>query len=180
MTTMYHPHVAAVSETLVLLFLCGAAAHIDRRVMILPTSLNVALGVAGLTFQSLREAALSTDAILGILVSATIPILVREAFFKLRKIEGLGLGDVKFSAAAGARTGWNDFPVFLFISSMAALLYAAARCALSRPIGRRERLPFGPFLAIGLLATVTARNALGQPIIDTIGSYLWLHGSSAG
>ena len=177
---MYHPYIAAAAKSLVLIVLCGAAAHIDKRAMILPTSINVALGMAGLTFQSLRESTLSTDALWGILLGATIPILVRGAFFKLRDIEGLGLGDVKFSAAAGAWTGWNDFPVFLFVSSMAALIYAAARFALLRPIGMSERIAFGPFLALGLLATMAVRSAIGQPVIDMIGSYLWLHGSSPG
>jgi leader peptidase (prepilin peptidase)/N-methyltransferase len=177
---MSHPYVAAAAESFVLVLLCGAAAGIDKRTMILPTSINVALGAAGLTFQSLREAALPTDALLGILVGATIPIVVREVFFRLRSVEGLGLGDVKFMAAAGAWTGWNDFPVFLLVSSIAGLMYAVSRYALLRPVGLSERIPFGPFLAIGLLATVAARNAIGHPIIDMIGSYLWLHGSSGG
>jgi hypothetical protein len=43
---------------------------------------------------------------------------------------------------------------------MAGLIYAAARYALLRPIGMSDRIAFGPFLAMGLLATMAARKSL--------------------
>ena len=160
-----------VFEFVILLILASLAARIDLRAMILPDSINAALALAGLGFQILRQATPPTDSLFGILLGGAIPALVRGAFFKLRNVEGLGLGDVKFSAAAGAWTGTYDFPVFLFISSIAALTYAAPRSLLASPVRSSERIIFGPFLGVGLLITMMFRYGLGQPIIDAIAAY---------
>ena len=64
-----------------------------------------------------------------------------EAFFRLRGVEGLGIGDAKLFAAAGAWLGWQALPPVLLIASVMGLVFAA--------VTRGRELAFGPWLAAG-------------------------------
>jgi leader peptidase (prepilin peptidase)/N-methyltransferase len=79
---------------------------------------------------------------------------VREIYRFARGRNGLGLGDVKLLAAAGAWISWDGLPSVLFIASVTALAACLILWLLDlRPrlrLGSDERIPFGIFLAIGL------------------------------
>lgn len=51
---------------------------------------------------------------------------VREAYFRLRGREGLGLGDVKLAAVAGAWTGWQGLTHVVLLAAVAALAWVVA------------------------------------------------------
>jgi len=72
----------------------------------------------------------------------------------LRKFQGLGLGDVKLLAASGIWIGIAGVPVQLVIASLGALSAAGVLKLAGSAITRQTALPFGPFLALGLLATL--------------------------
>ena len=72
--------------------------------------------------------------------------LIREAYFRLRGIDGLGFGDVKLAAALGILLGTSGFAWSLFIASVAGLLLVAAAAVFLRKRDL-DRLPFGAFLA---------------------------------
>jgi leader peptidase (prepilin peptidase)/N-methyltransferase len=74
--------------------------------------------------------------------------LVREAYWRWRGREGLGLGDVKLAAAAGAWTGWEHLADVVLLAAAGGLSFAIA-LALARHgrLSGSERLPFGTFLA---------------------------------
>ena len=67
---------------------------------------------------------------------------------RLRGREGLGGGDAKLLAAAGAWIGASGLPSVLFGAAVAALLAAAALALAGREMRRDTALPFGPFLAL--------------------------------
>ena len=72
------------------------------------------------------------------------------AYRALRGRDGLGLGDAKLFAAAGAWLGWQALPSVVLIGSATALgLAIGARC-LGRKIAWSQRLAFGPHLALAL------------------------------
>jgi leader peptidase (prepilin peptidase)/N-methyltransferase len=79
---------------------------------------------------------------------------VREIYRLVRGRDGLGLGDVKLLAAAGAWISWDGLPSVLFIASATALTTWLVLWRLGlRPrlqLSSAERIPFGIFLAIGL------------------------------
>ena len=64
--------------------------------------------------------------------------------------EGLGLGDAKLFAAAGAWVSWEGLPSVLLLAAAGALAWhlGAARWGGRRLEGRE--LPFGPYLAAAL------------------------------
>jgi leader peptidase (prepilin peptidase)/N-methyltransferase len=74
--------------------------------------------------------------------------LVREVYRRLRKREGLGLGDVKLAAAGGAWVGWINLSDVVLLAVVAALGFACARAIVQRNgLSGTERIAFGAFLA---------------------------------
>jgi leader peptidase (prepilin peptidase)/N-methyltransferase len=66
---------------------------------------------------------------------------------------GMGWGDVKLAALIGLATG---FPLVFVAIIMAAILGGIVAVALlvARRRGRREMIPFGPFLAVAAMVTL--------------------------
>ncbi|MGB5924819.1 MAG: prepilin peptidase [Dehalococcoidia bacterium] len=70
---------------------------------------------------------------------------------------GMGWGDVKLAALIGLATG---FPMVFVAIIMAAILGGIVAVALliARKRGRREMIPFGPFLAVAAMVTLLWGN----------------------
>ncbi len=69
---------------------------------------------------------------------------------------GMGFGDVKLAFVLGlalAWLGWGDLVVGFFLSFLYGAVVSLALVA-ARVRGRREHVPFGPFLAAGTLTAV--------------------------
>jgi leader peptidase (prepilin peptidase)/N-methyltransferase len=145
-----------------LCLLCAVLALIDIRDGIIPDWLN--LSVAGL---GLAKVVIVGGLVAGIEAAgegAAIGLifwLLRRLYFGLRKIQGLGLGDVKFLAAAGIWIGVAGLPILLLIAALTALAAAAIMQLAGRDMTRRTSLPFGPFLTIGLLLALVVQQIMG-------------------
>jgi leader peptidase (prepilin peptidase)/N-methyltransferase len=145
-----------------LLFACAMIVlfAIDLRHRILPNVITlpgIAVGFA-LSFV-LPPGWLSS--LIGALAGGGVLFAIAEAYYRLRGIEGLGMGDVKMLAMIGAFLGWPLMLLTLVLASFAGSLLGLALMASGRG-GMKAALPFGTFLAVGaLVAAVT-----GQPILD--------------
>jgi leader peptidase (prepilin peptidase)/N-methyltransferase len=124
-----------------------ALGWIDRRHTVLPDVLTlplVALGLAAAWAMAPEElgdrVAGAASGYLGLWAVAWI-------YRRLRDREGLGLGDAKLLAAAGAWVGVSGLPSVLAGAALAALAAAGALMAAGKPLDRHSALPFGPFLA---------------------------------
>jgi prepilin signal peptidase PulO-like enzyme (type II secretory pathway) len=90
--------------------------------------------------------------IVGAVVGYVFMIAVEFLYRHLRGRSGLGRGDAKLFAAAGAWVGWAGLPLVLLIAAGSGLVVAVA-------IGRRDSpIPFAPFLALGILTTFAAHR----------------------
>ena len=139
--------------------LCAAIALIDIRHGIIPDGLNLA--IAGLGFVKAAVAGglgAGAETIVGAIAVGAILCLLRRLYFAWRKIDGLGLGDVKLLAASTPWIGIAGIPMLLLIASLAALAAAGGLRLAGQTMTRQTSLPFGPFLAIGLLMTVAAQQ----------------------
>jgi leader peptidase (prepilin peptidase)/N-methyltransferase len=67
----------------------------------------------------------------------------------LRGRAGLGLGDAKLLAAAGAWLGMEALPSVMLWACGSALLAVLIAAAFRLPVEGATRIPFGPFLALG-------------------------------
>ena len=135
--------------------LCAAVTWIDIRDGIIPDWLNVAIAVLGLA-RVIMTADLFTaiEAVGEGIAIGAIFWLLRRLYFAYRGIQGLGLGDVKLLAAAGIWVGVAGIPIVLLIGTVTALACAGVTQLSGRALTGRTSLPFGPFLAAGLLLTV--------------------------
>jgi len=127
-------------------------AWIDIRDGIIPDWMNLAIAVLGLANAFLlggRDAAF--EAIGEGAAIGAVFWLLRRLYFALRKVDGLGLGDVKFLAAAGIWVGVAGLPMLLLVATLTALTCAGLMQLAGRSLTARTSLSFGPFLAIGLL-----------------------------
>lgn len=135
--------------------LCAVLAWIDIRDGIIPDWLNLAIAALGLIKTLATDDALAAAAAFGegILIGAVFWLL-RRLYFAFRGIQGLGLGDVKFLAAAGIWVGLAGIPLVLLIATITALACAGVLQLSGRALTARTSLSFGPFLAAGLLVAV--------------------------
>ncbi len=84
---------------------------------------------------------------LGIALGGGLPLITAEVYYRLRGIEGLGMGDVKMLAMIGAFLGWQAMLMTLMIASIAGSLVGGI--LLLRGAGMKHTLPFGTFLVAG-------------------------------
>ena len=130
-----------------------ALAVIDARKKILPDPISLPLipiGLATVTFLEPKQLpAHLIGAVLGFLTLAAIAWTYR----RVRGREGLGLGDAKLFAAAGAWLGWPALPGVLLMAALAALTVALARSAFGDRLDAADEIAFGPYLASAIWAS---------------------------
>jgi len=128
-------------------------ALIDARHMYLPDVLTLPLLLLGLILASSYDIFDPVSHGIGALLGAVAFALVRWVYFLLRGIEGLGLGDVKLFAAAGAWLGWQGLPSVLLIAGVTGLIFALIKQRGRQTSSTKRSIAFGPFLATGVWIT---------------------------
>lgn len=125
--------------------------YMDVRYFLLPNRANIAFAVLGTLYQGLTVDWSSSDSILsaagysalGAFFGAGIFLLTRFVSLKWKGVEGIGWGDVKFSAAAGIWLG--PAGVGFMIGGAAAILLLVGGLVIvvtRRPL-KDFYLPFG-------------------------------------
>jgi leader peptidase (prepilin peptidase) / N-methyltransferase len=129
-----------------------AVAVADARALIIPDKLTIAAFLLALTNAANEGLAsmpenIAVAALRG-LVLALAFFALREIYLRLRHRHGIGLGDVKLAAVAGAWLDWTLIPVAIEIAALAALIvYIANQLVRRRPLCAAAKLPFGLFFA---------------------------------
>ncbi len=93
------------------------------------------------------------DAVLGAAAGSGLLWVVAEGYFRLRGREGMGLGDVKMMAMAGAFLGLKRTLLTILAGSLLGSLIGLLFIALFHK-GRDYELPFGTFLGAGALLVI--------------------------
>ena len=86
------------------------------------------------------------DAIIGAVAGYASLWSVFQLFRLITGKEGMGYGDFKLFAAAGAWLGWQMLPLVLLLSAVVGASVGVALIVLRRH-GRSVPIPFGPYLA---------------------------------
>jgi leader peptidase (prepilin peptidase)/N-methyltransferase len=131
-----------------------ALAFIDQETGLLPDDITLPLVWAGLLL-NLNGAFVSLpESVVGAIAGYLSLWLVYWAFKLLTGKEGMGYGDFKMNAAAGAFLGWKMLPLVILLSSVVGVVFGALQMLAAR--GRWDggfRFHFGPYLAIaGIVA----------------------------
>ena len=129
-----------------------ALAAIDLRALLLPDALTLPLVPAGLAAAWLIDPGLLPHHVLGAALGFAVFAAVGWLYSRLRGREGLGPGDAKLLAAAGAWVSWAGLPSVVLLAGLAAL--AAVVLAGIVPGGggmpaRDRPIAFGAYLALG-------------------------------
>lgn len=117
----------------------------------IPNWISLPLIVGGLLYASIGKTFKTLIVHLAGAVIAYTFILALNAWWQYtRGSDGIGMGDAKLLAAAGAWLGLFALPFVLLIASSSALLTLLVwGLIMNRGINRHQHLPFGPFIAIG-------------------------------
>lgn len=119
-------------------------ASIDLQAYRLPDCITFPLIAAGL-LSSIRIAVPDfAERAMGVVAGYFIISATNGIYHALRGRQGLGLGDAKLTAAAGAWLGWAALPLFLLMASMGGLAWAVQRLLRRQSV---DPLPFGIPLA---------------------------------
>ncbi len=144
-----------------LLFACAMIVlfAIDLRHHILPNVITLPGIIAGFLFSVFLPPGW-LPSLIGLAAGGGILFAIAETYYRLRGVEGLGMGDVKMLAMIGAFLGWQLMLLTLVLASLAGSMVGIAILASGKG-SMKFALPFGTFLAVGaLVAAVT-----GEPIV---------------
>jgi leader peptidase (prepilin peptidase)/N-methyltransferase len=157
------PLAALVSMTIVLIY-------IDLEIQILPDVIDLPGIVIGLLVGSMHLGALHPDLVLaktlmdsvtGAIVGSGVLLAIALTYKLLRKVEGMGLGDVKMMAMLGATLGWQPLLPLMVLASVSGALVGVFVAWKTRK-GMQVALPFGVFLGLAFLAMIFFGNELSE------------------
>lgn len=155
LTVGFIPIAALVSMTIVLIY-------IDLEIQILPDVIDVpgiAIGLIagalhlGALYPELLLSATLLESLLGAIAGAGVLLAIGLSYKLVRRIEGMGLGDVKMLAMIGAAVGWQPLFPLLVLASMSGAMTGLIVAAKS-PKGMLVALPFGVFLGLAFLVVL--------------------------
>jgi leader peptidase (prepilin peptidase)/N-methyltransferase len=128
-------------------------ALIDLRYLEVPDAISLPLIAAGLTATWwIEPQAVLEHAVAAVSAAAAIWLL-GEAFRRLRRVAGIGGGDVRLFAAAGAWVGLAALPGVVFLSGIYGLLATVVLVNLDW-VAWRDRIPFVPAISAALWTVV--------------------------
>ncbi|HEX7167519.1 MAG TPA: prepilin peptidase [Acidimicrobiales bacterium] len=155
---------AALPAFLVLVASLVALSAIDLDTFTLPRKIIYVTAAAGLVLLGIAAVVDGdfrgmVEGIAGGAIAFTILLVIHVI-----SPRGMGFGDVRLAGLLGLYLGWIELPlvgVGLFLSFLVASVIGIG-LMLIRGRGRKERIPFGPFLAAGALLAIW----FGTPILD--------------
>jgi leader peptidase (prepilin peptidase) / N-methyltransferase len=125
-----------------------AITLIDLERQIIPDAISLPGILAGLLANLATGRVSWVDSLLGILVGGGVFLAIAVVGSWLAGQDAMGGGDIKLAAMLGAFLGWKVLLLSLFVSAIGGGILAAILMG-SGLRGRKDPLPFGPFLAAG-------------------------------
>lgn len=130
-----------------------ALAIIDHRHLILPDGLTLPLIPAGLAVAYLIEPGLLSTHLMGAIIGLIVFLGITWSYRYFRGRDGLGIGDAKLLAGAGAWLGWTALPGVVLLAACSALCMALVQPLFGGKIATTGEIAFGPHLALAFWAS---------------------------
>jgi leader peptidase (prepilin peptidase)/N-methyltransferase len=155
-----------------LLFVCALIVLfvIDLHHQILPNRITLPGLAVGLAISVFLPPGWRS-AIAGALFGGVFPYLIAEAYLRLRGREGMGMGDFKMLAMAGAFLGWPLIYLVLMLACVMGVAIGGGLLLMTRR-GIGTRIPFGTFIAAVALIAVFAGPQMIAAYDRAIAAYL--------
>lgn len=137
---------------------------IDLKHFIIPNELTFPLMIIGF-FKSFDPNLNQTifpnyiNSLIGGVFGYLIIWLIIFFYKKVRKKEGMGLGDAKLLAVVGFWFGWFSIPFTIFMSSVVALIFVLPSL-INKSRKMSSQIPFGPYIIIAVIFYVSFSNQI--------------------
>ena len=143
-----------------LLFGCSLIVlfFIDLHHRILPNVITIPGTILGFVLSFVTPPGW-VSSLIGLVIGGLIPLVLAELYLRIRKIEGLGMGDVKMLALIGAFLGWQLVLLTLALASFMGSIVGVG-LIVARRGDMKLALPFGTFLAIAAMVAAVGGDAL--------------------
>ena len=135
-----------------------ALFFIDLRHRILPNVITVGGTIVGFILSFVTPPGW-VSSLIGLVIGGLIPLALAEAYLRVRKVEGLGMGDVKMLALIGAFLGWKLVLLTLALGSFLGS-FVGLGLIVTRRGDMKLALPFGTFLAIAAMISASVGDSL--------------------
>lgn len=132
---------------------------IDYDLQIIPDGLTLILGILGLVYLA---AVIVPNEGFPALIPRGIGFILGGGLFLLIAVVsngGMGGGDIKLMAVLGLWFGWKHLLLLIMLSFISGALISVALLAFKIK-GRKEAIPFGPFIALAAYLTSLFGNEL--------------------
>ena len=126
---------------------------IDWRKGVLPDVLTLPLIPFGLAVAAMQEFGDFRAHAIGAVAGFAVLEAIRRLYKSLRGRDGLGFGDVKLLAAAGAFVAWDGLPSVILIGAISTLIVVLLAPLTGSTYEYQQRIPFGPGLCLGIWLT---------------------------
>ena len=146
---------------------------IDFDFQIIPDEISFMLMIVGILSSSFNFILGDTiwqrvlNSFLGLFAGGGFLIAVAFVGKLIFKKDAMGGGDIKMMAGVGAFIGWQQVLFAIFIASFLGSIVGISLMLLKK-IGRKQEMPFGPYLALGSYLT------LFLPSFSTILKYIFI------
>jgi leader peptidase (prepilin peptidase)/N-methyltransferase len=125
-----------------------ALAATDLKFLLLPDFLTFPLIPFGLLVTWVYDPPMLLPNVIGAGAGYVFVVLLRHIYWRLRRREGMGLGDAKLLAASGAWVSWSGLPSVILLGALAGLGFALLEARRDGPLSLTNRVPFGAFLCL--------------------------------
>ena len=137
-----------------------ASIFIDIKHLLLPDTMTLSLLWLGLLWNLSNGFTSLENAVIGAVMGYVVLWCIAWLFKKIRKMDGMGYGDFKLTAALGAWLGWQLLPFTIMLAAVLGAVLGILIMVIKK-YSRTTPLPFGPYLAVaGWVALLWGHNFL--------------------
>jgi leader peptidase (prepilin peptidase)/N-methyltransferase len=137
------------------------ASMIDLRWKIIPNGIVIFILIIGIIYLVVFSYTY-IESVIGFL-AVSVPLLLVNLITKGQ----MGMGDVKLMAVCGLVIGWQHILLALMIGSIIGSIIGISLIAL-KITSRKQQIPFGPYLSIGIMIAALFGNSLIQMYLNFI------------
>ena len=145
--------------TMLFLVVIIVLAFIDFEHQILPDELTLGGAVVFLVYAFFNPIIPTLNAIIASLSSALFFTGLYYFYVKVRKMEGLGQGDIKMMLLLGAFLGIQNLVVAVMVASFSGL-FVGLFIMITKGKTLKSKLPFGTFLSLGSYVAIFWGDAI--------------------
>jgi leader peptidase (prepilin peptidase) / N-methyltransferase len=161
-----------IAFTIVFLCLLSALALIDMKHMILPLELTIGGSIVFLAYSFFNPLLTPINAFGSAFGAAAIFAAIYFFYLKVRKIEGLGQGDIWMTLLLGSFLGANKLVIAILLASFSGL-FVGLYFIIFKKKNLKMALPFGSFLGLGSYISLFWGASIFL-VIQNVSNYIWL------